>query len=227
MDPPANVKTQLRESYNAMAPEYNTWTKRHDHIRLEYLTQLLAATPKLASPARADEKPQQVLELGCGSGDPFLTQLLERVPTAHAHANELSDAQLDLARGNLAPYSGRTNFYPGDMTALEFEPGSLTAVVGLYTIIHLAQDEQEAMLKKIATWLAPGGTLLANFSIEESSGVTEKKWLHEKGWMFWSGLGKEKTLAAIQGNGLNVVQAKVEGDSEETFVWIIAQKPLP
>lgn len=223
MEPPSNVKTQLRESYNAMAPEYNTWTKRHDHIRLDYLEQVLSATPKLASPA-AGENPQ-VLELGCGSGDPFLTKLLERVPTAHAHANDLSDAQLDLARENLAPYKGRTSFYPGDMTVLDFAPGSLAAVVGLYTIIHLAQDEQEVMLKKIATWLAPGGTLLANFSIAETTGVEVKTWLHEKGHMFWSGLGKEKTIAAIQENGLNVVQAKVEGDSEETFVWIIAQKP--
>lgn len=223
MDSQTDVKDRLRESYNTMATEYNTWTQRHNHFRLEYLSHLFSLSPKLSSP-ESDEK-LHILELGCGSGDPFLSTLLARAPTAHVHANDLSDTQLDLARAHLASYADRTTFLPGDMTKLSFDAGSLTAVAALYSLIHLSQDEQTSMLKKISTWLAPGGCLLATFSVEETAGATNESWLHEKGWMFWSGLGKEKTLEAIQGAGLSVVKAEVEGDEEEKLLWIIAQKP--
>lgn len=223
MEPPVDTKARLRESYNAMAGEYNTWTQKHHVFRLSYLSHLLEFTPALASP-KEGSKPE-VLELGCGSGEPFLRELLTRVPTAHVHANDMSDTQLDLARKHLSTFEGRAKFYPGDMTKLSYGDGSLTAVVALYSLIHLHQDEQTSMLNKISTWLTPGGCLLANFALEEASNVIMEDWLHEKGWMFWSGLGKDKTLEAIQGAGLNVVKAEIEGDSQEKFLWIIAQKP--
>lgn len=223
MDSQTDTKSRLRESYNAMAAEYNTWTQRHNHLRLQYLSHLFSFSPKLASPS-PEEKPQ-ILELGCGSGDPFLSALLARVPTAHVHANDLSDTQIDLARNHLSAYADRTTFLPGDMTKLSFDDGSLTAVAALYSLIHLEQAEQTSMLKKITAWLNPGGCLLATFSVEETTGATDESWLHEKGWMFWSGLGKEKTLEAIQGLGLTILKAEVEGDEEEKLLWVIAQKP--
>ena len=222
MAAPADVKDRLRESYNAMATEYNAWTQRHDQFRLAYLDHLIAATSGLSSPA-PDDKPE-VLELGCGNGDPFLKTLLTRVPAVRAHANDMSDTQIDLARKSVAAFVDRATFYPGDMTKLSFAPGSLTAAVALYSIIHLAQDEQKDMFRKIGTWLKPGGCLLATVGLEASDGTTLDSWIHEKGWMYWSGLGKEKTLETIQSNGFEMVKAEVEGDSEEKFLWIIARK---
>lgn len=220
--PPSDFKDRLKASYDAMAPTYNDWTERHNHLRMGYLEDLYGLLPKLTAP----DQPSNILELGCGAGKPFLEAVLTRGPRVTATANDLSDTQIDLARANLAAHGDRVRFVPGDMTELSFADGSLTAVVALYSIIHLARDEQAAMLPKIARWLEPGGCLLANFSLTDTEGSVAETWLHEKGWMFWSGLGVDGTIADLKKAGLTVEKQVVEGDSEEKFLWIIARRQL-
>ncbi|KAF5008673.1 hypothetical protein FDECE_5085 [Fusarium decemcellulare] len=220
MAAPADLKDRLRESYNAVAATYNTWTERHHHLRLAYLEEILTLCPELLS----EKETHQVLELGCGAGEPFLSTLLTRAPTVHAHANDLSDVQVDLARKNLAAYEGRVEFNAGDMMNLDFAPGSLTAVVALYSIIHLPQDEQREIIRRIGVWLAPGGVFVSTFTAGEMSGITAEKWLHDKGWMFWSGLGQDELVAEMKAGGLKPEKVALEGDEEETLLWVIAKK---
>lgn len=223
MEPPVDIKDRLRASYNAIAPAYNAWTARHNELRLTYLDKLLNSCPELAS--ASDMMKKQVLELGCGSGSPFISTLLARAPSVHVHANDLSDVQLDLARQNLAGYQDRVEFYPGDMMKLDFAPGSLTAIVALYSIIHLPQEEQREMIKRIGRWLAPGGVFLSTFGTDEAPVIIDEKWIQEKGWMFWSGLGKEALLKALtQEAGLEVQHAVLEEDADDRFMWTISKK---
>jgi SAM-dependent methyltransferase len=218
------LKERMRASYNAIAPKYNDWTERHHELRLRYLDKLIDVCPQLTSSVDCSKK--SVVELGCGSGSPFLNALLARAPLVQAYANELSDVQLDLARGHLAEYGNRVKFCPGDMMGLEFPPGSLTAVVALYSIIHLPQDEQKEMIKRIGDWLAPGGTFLATFTAEEASSIVDEKWHDDKGWMFWSSLGQDKlTKTLTEDVGLVIENAVLDGDEEEEFLWVIARKP--
>ncbi|KAF4341180.1 sterol 24-C-methyltransferase [Fusarium beomiforme] len=223
MEIPSDIKNRLRASYNAIAPAYNTWTERHNSLRLNYLDKLLSHCPQLASSGSSKKR---VLELGCGSGSPFLSTLLARAPSVHIHANDLSDAQLDLARSNLAGYKDCVEFHAGDMMKLNFEPGSLTAVVALYSIIHLPQEEQKEMMRRIGTWLAPGGVFMSTFGIDEASVIVTEEWIQEKGWMFWSALGRDKTIKALDDAGLNVEHAVLEEDEDEKFLWTISKKPI-
>ncbi|KAF5965241.1 sterol 24-C-methyltransferase [Fusarium coicis] len=223
MEPPVDMKDRLRASYNAIAPAYNTWTARHHKLRLKYLDKLLNFCPELE--LNGDTAKKQVLELGCGSGTPFTSTLLARAPSVHVHVNDLSDVQLDLARQKLAAYHDRVEFHPGDMMKLEFEPGSLTAVVALYSIIHLQQEEQREIIQRIGRWLAPGGVFLSTFGTDEASDIIDENWLDEKGWMFWSGLGKEGVMKALtEEAGLEVQHAVLEEDADDRFIWIISRK---
>ncbi|RKL50825.1 hypothetical protein BFJ72_g278 [Fusarium proliferatum] len=223
MEPPADMKDRLRASYNAIAPAYNTWTVRHNELRIKYLNKLVSSCPELVSTGETAKK--QVLELGCGSGSPFISSLLARAPSVHVHVNDLSDVQLDLARQNLAKYRDRVEFRPGDMMKLDFAPGSLTAVVALYSIIHLPQEEQIEMIRRIGRWLVPSGVFLSTFGTDEASVIIDEKWIDEKGWMFWSALGKERVIKALtQEAGLEVQHAVLEEDADERFMWIIAKK---
>ncbi|KAF5239339.1 hypothetical protein FANTH_9998 [Fusarium anthophilum] len=223
MDPPVDMKERLRASYNAIAPAYNTWTARHNELRVKYLNKLLTSCPQLESPG--DPAQKQVLELGCGSGSPFVSTLLARAPSVYVHANDLSDVQLGLARQNLAPYQDRVDFHPGDMMKLDFAPGSLTAVVALYSIIHLSQEEQREIIRRIGRWLAPGGVFLSTFGTDEASVIIDEKWIDEKGWMFWSGLGKEGVNKALtEEAGLEVLHAVLEEKADDKFFWIISKK---
>lgn len=67
------------------------------------------------------------------------------------------------------------------MTKLEFDEGSLSAVIGLYTIIHFKCEEQIQMIANISRWLKPGGRLLMNFEPEPIEGEAWGTWLDEKG----------------------------------------------
>ncbi|KAF4445762.1 hypothetical protein F53441_10511 [Fusarium austroafricanum] len=224
MEVPGDIKERLRASYNAIAPTYNDWTERHHQLRQTYLEKLLSHCPDII--ASDDGSNKQVLELGCGSGSPFLLTLLSRAPSVQVHANDLSDVQLSVARDNLTAYKDRVEFHPGDMMELDFAPGSLTAVVALYSIIHLPQEEQKEMIRQIGRWLAPGGVFLSTFVADAAPVIIEEKWMHEKGWMFWSGLGQNEAIEVLtEDAGMTVEHSALEGDEEERFLWVIAKKP--
>lgn len=99
------------------------------------------------------------------------------------------------------------------MLALDLTPASFDAVIGMYSIIHLPRTEQVEMLRKIVTWLKPGGLLLANFAAEEEAGKELHNWLkQEKGWMFWSGWGSDRTVQMVKEVGLEVILEDVVED---------------
>ena len=114
------------------------------------------------------------------------------------------------------------------MLALDLPPGSLDAVVGMYSIIHLPLAEQVEMLSKVVAWLKPGGWLLANFGVEKFAGREVKNWLkEEEGWMFWSGWGSEGTLEKVREAGLEIIVQDTVVDEDEVdvkFLWILARK---
>ena len=223
-NPPADLKSRLKASYDAIAPGYNEWTIPHSTTRLHYLDQLLARLPTTTT--TTSSTPVSVLELGCGSGVPVTQKLLSH-PNFSVTANDLSSAQLALARASLLPDPpGRLTLLEGDMLALAFPPATFDAVVGMYSIIHLPRAEQVEMLYKIVAWLKPGGWVLANFAAEELVGREMQKWLgEEEGWMFWSGWGSEGTVEKVREAGLEVVvQETVEDVVDVRFLWILARK---
>jgi len=229
-DVPTDLKSRMKASYDAIAPTYSEWTIPHSTTRLHYLDQLLDHLPTTTA---ANSIPVSVLELGCGNGVP-VTQKLLSYPNFSVTANDLSGAQLALARAHLlpdppGPAHGRLTLLEGDMLALDFQPATFDAVAGIYSIIHLPQDEQVKLLRKIVTWLKPGGWILANFVVEEMAGREVQNWLEEeKGWMFWSSLGSKGTIEKLGEVGLEVVvQETVEDAVDVKFLWILARKANP
>jgi ubiquinone/menaquinone biosynthesis C-methylase UbiE len=54
-------------------------------------------------------------------------------PLIHVTGNDLSTAQLDLARRNLAGYEDRLTLVEGDMLGLAFPSETFDAVTGFYS----------------------------------------------------------------------------------------------
>ncbi|KAJ0160634.1 Demethylrebeccamycin-D-glucose O-methyltransferase [Colletotrichum tanaceti] len=220
--PPGNVKARLKESYDMIAPAYNEWTAQHSSLRIEYLEKLME---KLLAAKPLSGQMSRVLELGCGCGLPATERLL-LAPDVFVTANDLSSTQIALARENLAHHgTDRVAFVEGDMTGLDFADASFDAVVAMYSIIHLPRDEQSDIIRRIAKWLKPGGLLLANFASENMPGLVMDKWIHERGWMYWSSWGADETLSKIKDAGLEVILDDVVQDEvDATFLWILAKK---
>ncbi|RYP76350.1 hypothetical protein DL771_001789 [Monosporascus sp. 5C6A] len=221
---PEDLKARLKASYDVIAPKYNEWAIADSAHRLKYLDRLLALLPL------SDQSQKlHILELGCGCGIPVTQKLLSH-PNIVVTANDLSGVQISLAKDNLRhnhseDVSNRLVFEEGDMAALSFRDGSLDAVIGLYSIIHLPRAEQAELLGKIARWLKPGGYLLANFVEEELESFVMDSWLDEKGWMFWSGWGRESTIALLRQVGLQVlVEEVVRNVGDAAFLWVIAMR---
>jgi len=225
---PEGLKERLKASYDAIAPVYNKWTIPHYAYRTQYLEMALQRL-NLADRSGGDPA---FLELGCGCGLPATQMLLQAHPSARVVANDLSETQLALARENLiqTPNSDdqiarRLELVQGDMSALEFQDASFDLVVALFSFIHLPRVEQEALFQRVSRWLRPGGFFLANFSRDDTESAVIEKWLDEKGWMYWSGWGQQKTLDKLREVGFEIEVAEVvdEKNAHTAFVWVIAK----
>lgn len=218
-EPPKDLKSRLANSYNSIAPEYNAWTVKHSTgPRMTWLGKLFCQLPK------HNEK-LEILELGAGAGIPTTKALLDHGPNVHVHANDLSSHQLELLKSNLAEYQDRITTLEGDMLSLTPATGTLTAVAGMYCIIHLPRDEQSLLISKIHDWLKPGGLLLANFTEEGAKEVINEKWMGDGGWMYWSGWGAEKTREVIKASGFEILESEVVHDKvDANFLWVLARR---
>ncbi|CEL07537.1 hypothetical protein ASPCAL10694 [Aspergillus calidoustus] len=243
MTPLDPLKQNIQKAYDSITPVYNEWTKSSHAIRTHYVTKLLKHLPAdLPSQEReGDGGKQTVLEVGAGSGIPTTSLLAQSsnpktgLPRFHVIANDISSAQLEVAKDRLSEFGDRVELRGGDMMALSFEDASLDAVLGMYSIIHLPRGEQVVFLKRVYSWLKPGGWFLGNFGVEEIEGVFDRGWLGsgaEGGEMFWSGWGAERTCEVLGEIGFEVVSREVVTDLEEKdgenievpFMWILGRK---
>ena len=123
--------------------------------------------------------PAAVLDLGCGCGVPVASSLAD---AGHQVTGvDISDVQIERAR-RLVPAGA---FIRADAAQVDFPPASFDAVVCLYALIHLPLDDQPGPLRRVVTWLRPGGWLLATTGYRAWTG-TEDNWLGGPAAMWWS-----------------------------------------
>lgn len=134
------IRSDVKKAYDTMAPTYTAWTQPTHETRLRYLKALLGAL--------GEDETITVLELGCGAGVPCTGFMASR-PNIKVTANDISDAQIALARQRLPP---SVEIAPRDMVEWEFDVARFDGVVGMYSLFHLPRDEQTVMLRRIF-WL--------------------------------------------------------------------------
>jgi SAM-dependent methyltransferase len=104
-----------------------------------------------------------------------------------------------------------------------FEAGSFDAVGAFYSITHVPPAQQGPLIVSIATWLRPGGVLIASFGAG-AAGEWTGEWLGSE--MFFGHCGEVETLRYLADAGLRVRHSSVEKqDNEEAaFLWVEAAK---
>ncbi|KAK5212915.1 hypothetical protein LTS03_008627 [Exophiala xenobiotica] len=214
MDKTSDAKVLVREGYNKIAETYQKWTLEEETLRTVFLEKLFSHI--------GDTSTAKVLELGCGAGIPATRLLADHFQ--HVVANDISDAQIDLARTNVP--QANVTFVREDMTQLTFEDDSLSAVVAFYSIIHLPREEQPAMLQQIWTWLTPGGILLCNLGVSDDPGTMNEDWLGAR--MYWSSFNAAANIEQLKKAGFAIVESEVLSIKEDgdmvPFLWILAKK---
>lgn len=207
MDP----KQIISQGYDRLAERHAEWAgciRRQE--RAHYTSVLLEGLPIGA----------EVLELGCGAGIPTTRQLAERFAVTGV---DISARQVGLARQNVPT----AKFVCADMTRQDLPPGSFDAVAAFYSIIHVPRQEQPKLLRDIATWLRPGGLLVATLGASSTEAGFEEDWLGVP--MYWSSFDSETNRRLVEEAGLRLLSAREETAEEfgepVTFLWVIARKP--
>lgn len=210
-DPRATVRT----TYDNISNWYLEWVGSHKSPRERYVKMLLEYSPT---------SPSSVLELGCGPGIPVLRMLLDHGSTVIG--NDISTQQLKLAKKRCP----EAELIPGDMSLLSFACEAFDGIICFYTLFHLPRAEQKGFVKRIHSWLKPGGLFLCNFAAIDEEAIHGEFLGHG---MFWSSFGLENNQSMLEEVGFEIDVADVSGAAEDgefdagvEFLWVVARKRL-
>ncbi len=210
MKPPANESNPghlVAAGYDRIADAY---LDRFgvSKVRQKWLDRLISSLPPAGG---------SVLDLGCGAGIPVAREIAARGHTIIGVDGSVQ--QIVRARRNIPA----ATFIQADMCDVTFEPAFFDAVGAFYSITHVPPALQGGLIVRIASWLKPGGTLIASFGAGEAQEWTGE-WLGTA--MFFGHGGEDATLRCLRDAGLDVREAQVEQQDNEdvAFLWIEAVK---
>lgn len=201
----------VEAGYDVIAERYLAWSAlRPSPARLRAL-----AIADAAIPADAD-----VLELGCGAGQPMSATL---ATARNLTGVDLSSAQLALARANVPT----ATFIQADLATLDRPDASLDAVVAFYVLTHVPRDIHAALFGRIRRWLRPGGIFLASLGVEDDPGGVEPDWLGVD--MYFSHFAARRNRRLVEAAGFTIEWAEILTEPADRFdarfLWVLARAP--
>jgi cyclopropane fatty-acyl-phospholipid synthase-like methyltransferase len=205
----SDPKEIVARGYDAIALQYAEWAGKVDSPAIEWVRDLDARFVDGSD----------LLELGCGRGVPATRELARRHRVTGV---DISAVQIELARHHVPEAS----FVHADATELEIAPGSFDAVVALYFFGHVPVREQPDLIGRIASWLRPGGFLLATVGAGDAGEEIDQDWLGTR--MFFASLGTDAYVALLREAGLESVRDEVlvqhePGHGDVAFRWVLAR----
>ena len=207
----ARARILAELGYEAIAERYLAAVEATEgDPRLRFLGELAARLPGDA----------EVLDLGCGAGDPNARLLAQRFRVTGV---DVSARQLELAR---AAAPGAT-FLHADMLDVELAPASFDAVVALYSLAHVPRERHAALLARVAGWLRPGGMLLASLACGDQPGTIVDDWLGAP--MYFSSFDAATNRRLLEAGGFTLlhdelVEMREGGGGAATFQWVLARR---
>jgi SAM-dependent methyltransferase len=199
----------VESGYERTAARYLA-SHRPGGARGRYLDRLLALLPDASD----------VLELGCGAGEPVTRRLAER---HRVTAVDISGEQLRMA----ALRAPAATFVRASMVDITFEPGSFDVVAAFYALTHVPRQRHADLLGRIALWLRAGGVLLLSMGADDDPGTVEEDWLGVP--MYFSHFDAATNQAMVQRAGFELVEAEVVEEpgpdgASERFLWVLARR---
>jgi SAM-dependent methyltransferase len=200
----------VRRGYDRIGRGYLEW-RVVDPATARYLARALDALP---AGGRA-------LDLGCGPGRPVTEALAARGTVVGV---DISRVQLELCRSAV----GSARLVQADMVEVRFRPAEFDVVTAFYSLTHVPRQRLGSLLRRIASWLRPGGAFVGSFGTGDDPGSVDDGWLGEP--MFFSGLGVTRSLDLLERAGFVHLQSEVLTQDEDgrpvSFLWVMARTPL-
>jgi SAM-dependent methyltransferase len=102
-----------------------------------------------------------LLDLGCGAGEPFGRYFIDR--GWKVTGVDFSKQMLKLA----TKYVPEMHAIQADMCEVDFEPGKFDAITAIYSLFHVSRNDHAALFEQIYRWLCPGGKALFTYATKE------------------------------------------------------------
>jgi len=189
--PSRDPREIVREGYDRASHAYRA-DSLELHARSGYAHWLRRIERRLAPGSR-------VLDLGCGNGLPVARELAKR---HRVTGLDLSEVQVRRAR-RLVP---EARYVCADMTHVEFAPKSFDAVTAFFSIINVPLEDQPKLFESIASWLVPGGWLLAVVGKHRRTAIEEDFRGTKGAAMYWSYGSLYEYQRWITGAGFDIVE---------------------
>jgi ubiquinone/menaquinone biosynthesis C-methylase UbiE len=163
----------------------------------------------------------KVLDIGCGPGN-VAKQLCE-YKSLYITGIDLSSEMLEIAKGNVP----EGMFYLQDSREASFPPELYDAVVLSFSIVHLYDDEANALLINVAKWLRRDGYLYVSFMEGKKPGFETTSFSEQP--LYFNYFQEEEVKEILQQNGIDcfrcVRQDYLESDgSNTTDVFLFGKK---
>jgi SAM-dependent methyltransferase len=205
----SDPKEIVRTGYDAIADTYAEWSASFESPVGGWVARFAEEVPEGA----------RVLELGCGGDNPSTRTLSDRYDYLGV---DLSPAQLERAREAFPA----ARFQLADVTGLDFEPASFDGVVSLFMLGHIPRAEQAPLLGRIASWLRPGGWLLATFGTADTDDQVTEDWLGAP--MLFASFDEQTNRDLLAAAGFESVDVRVVPFDEPShgltrFMWTLAR----
>ncbi len=156
----------------------------------------------------------RILDLGCGAGVPAAAWLVDA--GFEVTGVDVSDVQIERAR-SLVP--GAT-FIRADMATWSTAAESFDAVVSLYALIHVPLDDQRSLIPRVASWLRPGGYVLAIVGSGRWTGTEE----YLGAPMFWDHADAATYLDWFADAGLKPIWHRFVAEGTSGHTLMLAQR---
>ena len=170
-----------------------------------------------------DIKRGRVLDLGCGAGEPFSANFINRGWSVTGV--DFSQRMLDLA----AKYVPNMNTINADMRNIEFASDQFDAVTIIYALFHVPRNEHAALFRRIFDWLRPRGKVLFTYATKKYTGRMEfdgyKEFLGQQ--LYYSHKRPEQLYSDMKQLGYVIEARNYRNIGNEVFLWVTASKPEP
>lgn len=202
---------QLQTAYDALAKTYDANRGLFDMSPV--LDELFARLP--ASPGN-------LLDLGCGAGEPCARTFVDR--GWRVTGVDFSAAMLGLA----ARYVPEMERLHADMREVHFAPQRFDAITAIYSLFHVPRADHPALLARIRDWLRPDGRFLFTYATRAYTGAERFDgtitFMGQR--LFYSHTTPEELRRQAEGAGLLWEDSRPRDIGGETFLWVTLARPV-
>ncbi len=196
----------IEDGYNQIAELYHSNRLAKKEINNKYFDELFHFFPETA----------KLLDLGCGGGQPLTAYFADK--GFNVVGVDISPKMIEIAKKQIP----QGKFFVSDMNECQFGDEEFDAIVSAFAIIHVPQEKQSSLFKKMFKWLKKDGTA---FLVLGNQAVKDRTENFHGVQMYWSHFGKEGYREIIDKVGFKLVWDDVETlPNGEVFYNVILKK---